>query len=164
MCHSQVTHAGLFTSVVVAVYCLSLTASALASEPDSHECKGFGHSSNDASTVLGFVFSVAVILASIVRASTQGAAFDMSSTSYAAEVSPLRTDLNGLTFLLVTFCLASMYFAMCLTSWQVDSVPNNYEVDKGPLSMWVKMCTSWAAAATYAWTLVAPIVLSDRVF
>ena len=146
------------------MYCLGLTASALASEPDSHECKGFGHSTNDMTTVLGFVFSVVLILASIVRASTQASAFDMSSSSYAAEVSPITTDMNGLTFLLLTFCLASMYFAMCLTSWQVDSVPDNYEVDKGPLSMWVKMCTAWAAAAMYSWTLVAPIVLTDRVF
>ena len=173
--HPDIAHAGLFTSLVVAVYCITLTASALASEPDGHECKGFGHSNNDFSTIVGFVFTLVVVLASIIRASTRSSAFELGSSAgaYAGEegviVSMTRgnevdDDGTNFTFFFVIFSLASMYFAMCLTSWQVDSVPDSYEIDKGSFSMWVKMCTSWAAAAMYTWTLVAPLVLTGRTF
>ena len=172
--HPEVLHAGLFTSAVVAVYCLTLTASALASEPDGHECKGFGHSSNDFSTVVAFAFTLLLVLASIIRASTQSSAFDLGAAAPAGPegvvVSMTRGDAaaddetTNFTFFFVIFSLASMYFAMCLTSWRVDSVPDSYEIDKGSFSMWVKMVTSWAAAAMYSWTLAAPLVLTGRTF
>ena len=76
---NQVTHAGLFTSIVVAIYCMTLTASALASEPDTHECKGLGHNDNDFSTFAGFLFTLIVILVSIIRASMSSSAFDMGT-------------------------------------------------------------------------------------
>ena len=154
------------------MYCLTLTASALASEPDDHECKGFGHSKNDFSTVAGFVFTMLLILVSIIRSSTNASAFDMSS-SYNADSPSLSSvipksdddeDGTNFTFFFIVFGLASTYFAMCLTSWRVDSVPDTYEVDKGELSMWVKMITSWTASMLYGWTLIAPILLTGRSF
>lgn len=114
-----------------------------------------------------------LILGSIIRSSTRSSAFDMSS-SYSVDSSLTSVipntaddeDVDGtnFTFFFIVFGMASMYFAMCLTSWQVDSVPDNYEVDKGRFSMWVKMITAWTAAVLYAWTLAAPLVLTDRSF
>ncbi|KAG5857227.1 serine incorporator 1-like [Anguilla rostrata] len=59
--------------------------------------------------------------------------------------------------------LASLYIMMTLTNWY--SPDSSYETmtSKWP-SVWVKMSTSWTCVALYAWTLVAPLVLSDRDF
>ncbi|KAG7465684.1 hypothetical protein MATL_G00156040 [Megalops atlanticus] len=59
--------------------------------------------------------------------------------------------------------LASLYIMMTLTNWY--SPDSNYETmtSKWP-SVWVKMATSWTCVALYAWTLVAPLVLTERDF
>ena len=31
-------------------------------------------------------------------------------------------------------------------------------------AVWVKMCSSWLGLAIYLWTLVAPVILTDRDF
>uniref|UniRef100_A0A8C9WFX0 Serine incorporator 1 n=1 Tax=Scleropages formosus TaxID=113540 RepID=A0A8C9WFX0_SCLFO len=59
--------------------------------------------------------------------------------------------------------LASLYIMMTLTNWY--SPDANYEMmtSKWP-SVWVKMSSSWICIALYAWTLVAPLVLTNRDF
>ncbi len=61
------------------------------------------------------------------------------------------------------FCLASMYSAMLMTGWGAGGLSAD-EIDVGWGSVWVKLASQWAAAALYAWTLVAPSVMPDRLF
>lgn len=61
------------------------------------------------------------------------------------------------------FCLASMYSAMMLTGWGAGGLSAD-EIDVGWGSVWVKAASQWAAAALYAWTLVAPSIMPDRQF
>ncbi|XP_062407633.1 serine incorporator 1 [Sardina pilchardus] len=59
--------------------------------------------------------------------------------------------------------LASLYIMMTLTNWY--SPDANYETmtSKWP-SVWVKISSSWICIALYVWTLVAPLVLTNRDF
>lgn len=46
------------------------------------------------------------------------------------------------------------------------SRPNStlQELNQNAASMWVKIISSWLCAGLYGWSLLAPIVLKDRVF
>uniref|UniRef100_A0AAR2LR56 Serine incorporator 1 n=1 Tax=Pygocentrus nattereri TaxID=42514 RepID=A0AAR2LR56_PYGNA len=59
--------------------------------------------------------------------------------------------------------LASLYIMMTLTNWY--SPDSNYEMmtSKWP-SVWVKISSSWICISLYVWTLVAPLVLTNRDF
>ncbi|KAJ8396249.1 hypothetical protein AAFF_G00021160 [Aldrovandia affinis] len=59
--------------------------------------------------------------------------------------------------------LASLYIMMTLTNWY--SPDANYETmtSKWP-AVWVKISSSWICIALYVWTLVAPLVLTNRDF
>jgi len=65
----------------------------------------------------------------------------------------------------VMFALATLYVMMTLTNWynpETSGDLSNYS--SNPAAMWVKIISSWLAAAIYLWTLIAPAVLSDRDF
>ncbi|KTG04111.1 hypothetical protein cypCar_00027407 [Cyprinus carpio] len=59
--------------------------------------------------------------------------------------------------------LASLYIMMTLTNWYSPDI--NYETmtSKWP-SVWVKITSSWICISLYVWTLVAPLVLTNRDF
>uniref|UniRef100_A0A1B0CM63 Uncharacterized protein n=1 Tax=Lutzomyia longipalpis TaxID=7200 RepID=A0A1B0CM63_LUTLO len=63
----------------------------------------------------------------------------------------------------VVFATATLYVMMTLTNWyQPNSTLETMNANAA--SMWVKIISSWLCLALYAWSLVAPIVLSDRDF
>ena len=69
------------------------------------------------------------------------------------------------SFFHVTFCLASMYIAMLLTSWgNVEGVDKELSVNTSMTSVWVKFITAWVCLVLYGWTLLAPIMFPDREF
>ncbi|XP_072531526.1 serine incorporator 2 [Salminus brasiliensis] len=63
------------------------------------------------------------------------------------------------------FCLvlASLYIMMTLTNWyQPDT---DYQVMQSTMpAVWVKISSSWLVLALYLWTLVAPLIFSNRDF
>lgn len=68
------------------------------------------------------------------------------------------------TFFHVVFALASMYSAMLLTGWCSSTSDSSDLIDVGWTTVWVRICTQWVTAVLYVWTLVAPLVISDRDF
>ncbi|KAK1315776.1 hypothetical protein QJS10_CPA05g00902 [Acorus calamus] len=68
------------------------------------------------------------------------------------------------TFFHLIFALASMYSAMLLTGWTSSTSGSSKLIDVGWTSVWVRICTEWATAVLYIWTLVAPLILPDREF
>ncbi|XP_037081978.1 probable serine incorporator isoform X1 [Pollicipes pollicipes] len=67
------------------------------------------------------------------------------------------------SFFHLMFALATLYVMMTLTSWyspnsDLRSISNN------SASMWVKIVSSWLCLALYAWSLVAPLILTNREF
>ncbi|XP_061425343.1 serine incorporator 1 [Lethenteron reissneri] len=59
--------------------------------------------------------------------------------------------------------LASLYIMMTLTNWYSPDSDFKTLTSKWP-AVWVKICSSWVCLSLYIWTLVAPLVLSNRDF
>jgi len=63
----------------------------------------------------------------------------------------------------IMFALATLYVMMTLTNWYSPSSDIN-TFSENPAAMWVKIVSSWLSAAIYLWTMIAPLVLTDREF
>ncbi|XP_036394975.1 serine incorporator 2 [Megalops cyprinoides] len=63
------------------------------------------------------------------------------------------------------FCLllASLYIMMTLTNWYQPDATSQAMLSTMP-AVWVKICSSWLGLALYLWTLVAPLILTNRDF
>ncbi|KAM5246122.1 serine incorporator 3 isoform 6-T6 [Ctenodactylus gundi] len=61
------------------------------------------------------------------------------------------------------FCLASLYIMMTLTNWYSPDANFQRVSSKWP-AVWVKISSSWVCLLLYTWTLVAPLVLTNRDF
>ncbi|RXN33870.1 serine incorporator 2-like protein [Labeo rohita] len=67
------------------------------------------------------------------------------------------------SFFHFSLLLASLYIMMTLTNWYQPET--DYTAMKTTMpSVWVKICSSWLGLALYLWTLVAPLILTDRDF
>ncbi|XP_035039226.1 serine incorporator 2 [Hippoglossus stenolepis] len=74
---------------------------------------------------------------------------------------------NGVTysysFFHFSLFLASLYIMMTLTNWYKPE--SDYQAMQTSMpAVWVKIGSSWLGLAIFLWTLVAPLVLSDRDF
>lgn len=67
------------------------------------------------------------------------------------------------SFFHIMFGLATLYVMMTLTNW---FTPNSdlSTLSSNMAAVWVKIVSSWICLALYAWTLVAPIILTNRTF
>jgi len=65
----------------------------------------------------------------------------------------------------VMFALATLYVMMTLTNWYSPSITTDItSFNNNSAAMWVKIISSWLAAAIYLWSMIAPAVLVDRDF
>lgn len=60
-------------------------------------------------------------------------------------------------------CLASLYIMMTLTNWYQPETSTQAMRSQMP-AVWVKISSSWLGLALYLWTLVAPLILTNRDF
>ncbi|XP_063055124.1 serine incorporator 2 [Engraulis encrasicolus] len=60
-------------------------------------------------------------------------------------------------------CLASLYIMMTLTNWYSPDTKTHVMQSSMP-AVWVKISSSWLGLGLYLWTLVAPLIFSDRDF
>ncbi|KAM9249504.1 serine incorporator 3 isoform 2-T2 [Dugong dugon] len=67
------------------------------------------------------------------------------------------------SFFHLMLCLASLYIMMTLTRWYSPDAEFQSMISKWP-AVWVKISSSWVCILLYAWTLVAPLVLTNRDF
>ena len=49
-----------------------------------------------------------------------------------------------------------------MTNWNQEF--STTDMDKGKASMWVKIVACWVLALAYAWSMIAPKVLTNREF
>ncbi|XP_072037836.1 serine incorporator 1-like isoform X2 [Amphiura filiformis] len=68
------------------------------------------------------------------------------------------------SFFHLMLALASLYVMMTLTNWfkPAQSLSESLTASSG--AMWVKIASSWVCFIIYIWTLIAPVVLSERDF
>ncbi|XP_035244287.1 serine incorporator 1-like [Anguilla anguilla] len=140
----------------------------------------------DAQSIVGLALFVLCILYSSIRSSSTSqvnkltlASKDtviLEETSVAAPEEaedgdgPRRVEDNerdmvkySYSFFHFMLFLASLYIMMTLTNWYSPDAHYNTMTSKWP-SVWVKICSSWVCLALYAWTLIAPAVLTGRDF
>lgn len=179
--HPQV-NGSLLPASVISVYCVYLCYSGLSSEPRDYVCNGLHKHSKQVSTgtlVLGMLTTVLSVAYSAVRSGSSTTFLSPPSSPKIGSSKPLIDDGElesgnkgseakpvsySYMFFHLIFALASMYSAMLLTGW-TSSTPDTSElIDVGWTSTWVRICTEWATALLYIWTLLAPLVLPDREF
>jgi hypothetical protein len=69
----------------------------------------------------------------------------------------------SLSFFHGIFALGCVYLTMLATNWARDEA-DEWSIGQGTVSMWINWASAWVSFAIYAWTIVAPLVLSDREF
>ncbi|XP_010938752.1 uncharacterized protein [Elaeis guineensis] len=182
--HPQV-NGSLLPASVISVYCAYLCYSGLSSEPRDYACNGLHKHSKQVSTgtlVLGLLTTVISVVYSAVRTGSSTSFLSPPSSPKSGSSKPLleegevesgkddkkeseaRPVTYSYTFFHLIFALASMYSAMLLTGWTSSTSDSSELIDVGWTSVWVRICTEWATAALYIWTLIAPLVLPDREF
>ncbi|WOK95977.1 serine incorporator 3 [Canna indica] len=175
----------LLPASIISVYCAYLCYSGLSSEPRDYTCNGLHNHVKQVSTgtlVLGMLTTVLSVVYSAVRAGSSTTFLSPPSSPRSGSKSPLleasdaesgkkeKKDAEAkpvsysYTFFHLIFALASMYSAMLLTGWTSSTSGSSDLIDVGWTSVWVRICTEWATAALYIWTLVAPLVLPYREF
>ncbi|KAK9811743.1 hypothetical protein WJX72_009404 [[Myrmecia] bisecta] len=152
--------AGLLTAGMVFAYATFLLWSALTSEPLDARCVYSGGTGSKGVKIVGFLLGLAAILFTTLTSSTESKTLDMENGAATNDdLLPYRPDFFHLVFL-----LASAYLAMLFTSWSLDQTPGEFVVDKGWISVWVKMVSQWVCTLLYLWSLVAPRLLANRSF
>ncbi|CAK6966084.1 serine incorporator 1 isoform X1 [Scomber scombrus] len=138
----------------------------------------------DAQSIVGLALFVLCIIYSSIRssstsqvnkltmASKDSAILDESSSSpdLSEEVSGPRRVLDNeqdivqysYSFFHFMLFLASLYIMMTLTNWY--SPDADYTITSKWPTVWVKITSSWVCLALYIWTLLAPMILTNRDF
>ncbi|KAG5275172.1 hypothetical protein AALO_G00144380 [Alosa alosa] len=141
----------------------------------------------DAQSIVGLAIFVLCILYSSIRssntsqvnkltlASNDSSMMEESSTGIPEDPeveseAPRRVEDNeretvqySYSFFHFMLFLASLYIMMTLTNWYSPSADYNAMTSKWP-TVWVKITSSWVCLALYMWTLVAPMILTNRDF
>ncbi|XP_014668508.1 PREDICTED: probable serine incorporator isoform X2 [Priapulus caudatus] len=185
---------GLLQASIISLYIIYLTWSAMTNQPDakcnpslteiftpgqatSDEYFGF-----DAQSIVGLLVWFGCVLYSSIRSSATGQMTKLTGSTEKVLLedgeSPSQEDPEGAkvwdnekesvaysySFLHVMFCLASLYIMMTLTNWYKPGDASLDSLYSNAASMWIKIVSSWLCAALYVWTLVAPIMLTNREF
>jgi len=74
---------------------------------------------------------------------------------------PDETVGYNYTYFHISFILGSMYILMLFVNWTTSS---SIYMDTGSAAYWIKFASSWLCHLLYGWSLIAPLVLSDRDF
>eukprot|EP00047_Mylnosiga_fluctuans_P001711 m.221575 g.221575 ORF g.221575 m.221575 type:complete len:445 (+) comp10611_c0_seq1:107-1441(+) len=179
---------GLLQAGVVIAYTTYLTWSSVSDSPDI--CSGSSGSST-ATVVLGAIMTFVCVGYSALRTSSasqmgklgmstaedssanlldEGDDIDDADDEEAGGQRVIDNEKHGVlyswTFFHLVFALASLYMMMILTDWAVlkSSSDTGINIERGWPAVWVRMVSSWLVVLMYLWTLVAPLVLSDRDF
>uniref|UniRef100_A0A0D9WMJ3 Serine incorporator n=1 Tax=Leersia perrieri TaxID=77586 RepID=A0A0D9WMJ3_9ORYZ len=182
--HPQV-NGSVMPASIISVYCAYLCYTSLSSEPDDYACNGLHTHSKQVSMsalILGMLTTVLSVVYSAVRAGSSTTFLSPPSSPRSGTKNPLlgndsveagkgdgkeivaRPVSYSYTFFHLIFALASMYSAMLLTGWTSAASDSSELMDVGWTTVWVRICTEWATAALYVWTLVAPLLFPDRDF
>lgn len=176
---------GLLQSAVISFYITYLTWSAV-SNTLGGTCHPDAMTSNDtATTVIGAMLTFLAVCYSSLRTSSasQLGKLGMGGDAEAAYLLAEKNDddesggqtvvdneeeavtYNWSLFHLI-FALASLYLMMVLTNFATlkDGYEADFHVGTGTASAWVNIVSSWITALLYIWSLVAPLILSDRTF
>jgi hypothetical protein len=173
---------GLLQSAIITLYSTYLVYSAIISEPDTMNCTTLRIDPNSPAAIImlivGVFFTFLAIIYSAISTGTSGGMDenskliterkdkdeDTESKSKDLPEEDIPVSYNY-TFFHVTFALAVMYLSMVLTNWVlVQEDTDSFSALPSISPAWVKVSSSWVTLLLYLWTLIAPLILSNRVF
>jgi len=125
------------------------------------------------SSILGLILSLLCVLYSSIRSSSQDN-MDRLTTLQSDKKNDGDVEIGGnndeeeavaysYSFFHVMLMLASAYIMMTITNWNAPSDDFKTLLNTWP-AVWVTISSSWVCFILYAWTLWAPIALSNRDF
>lgn len=139
----------------------------------------------DAQGIVGLILFLLCVLYSSIRTSTNSQVNKLTLTSDESTLiedgsrsdgslgdsddvhRAVDNERDGVTYSYSFFhfmlFLASLYIMMTLTNWYSPDSTYETMTSKWP-SVWVKISSSWVCIVLYVWTLVAPLVLTNRDF
>ncbi|KAM9365983.1 serine incorporator 1 isoform 2-T2 [Pholidichthys leucotaenia] len=138
----------------------------------------------DAQSIVGLIIFVLCILYSSIRSSSTSQVNKLTMATKDSDIvteegsssdiidksmGPTRVEDNerdmvqySYSFFHFMMCLASLYIMMTLTNWY--SPDTDYTITSKWPAVWVKITSSWVCLALYMWTMVAPMILTNRDF
>ncbi|XP_059810794.1 serine incorporator 1-like [Hypanus sabinus] len=151
------------------------TSNSTVAPPSSHVVQWW-----DAQSIVGLVIFLSCVLYSSIRSSSntqvnklmmteegEGQLTDISSPHEEGVHRAVDNEQDAVTYSysFFHFCLflASLYIMMTLTNWYSPNSDYSTLQSTWP-AVWVKISSSWVGLLLYLWTLVAPVILSDRDF
>ncbi|KAG8451210.1 hypothetical protein GDO86_003452 [Hymenochirus boettgeri] len=186
-------HSGLLQASIITLYTMYVTWSAMANVPEQNcnptllaiatNTTSASSSTSaqwwDAPSIVGLAIYIICTLFISLRSSnnqqvnklmlTEESSGDMSGPTmedggvyraYDNEEDSVSYSYSFFHFCLV---LASLYIMMTLTNWYLPGYDGSYLTSPWS-AVWVKISSSWVGLLLYLWTLVAPLILSDREF
>ncbi|XP_030830263.1 probable serine incorporator isoform X2 [Strongylocentrotus purpuratus] len=123
-------------------------------------------STNNVGKLTGSEFGNKTLLGSTNSSGGDSKPADGDAEKWGQEVYDNEEDTvsYSYTFFHIMLMLAAFYMMMTLTSWFQPAGANFDSLAANSGAMWVKISSSWVCVALYVWTLVAPIILSEREF
>ncbi|BBN12688.1 serine incorporator 1 [Marchantia polymorpha subsp. ruderalis] len=155
-------NAGLLTSGLMGLYLVFLCWSAIMSEPISETCNTRHRQTGkgDWLTIVSFLIAFGAIVMSTFSTGIDSKAFSFKTVEEESE----DKVPYGYGFFHFVFAMGAMYFAMLFVGWNLHQTTQEWSIDVGWASTWVKIVNEWLAAALYIWTMVGPFILKDRDF
>eukprot|EP00756_Hemistasia_phaeocysticola_P055105 Hpha_TRINITY_DN3101_c0_g1::TRINITY_DN3101_c0_g1_i1::g.96757::m.96757 len=160
------TQTSILPSAVVFLYCSwQIFSAIMAWSGDSHTCNSIQVQSGKltVTSVLSTIIAAIALAYAAINAGSSRSAFALSQES--ANAHEQREGVSD-TFFFFCMLTGAGYLAMVLTGWDVEGTANHgdndFSVDGGKTSMWVKVCTSWFTLILYVWSIAAPVCCPDR--
>ncbi|KAL7985537.1 hypothetical protein Chor_004107 [Crotalus horridus] len=170
-------HSGLLQSSVITLYTMYLTWSAMSNEPEKSPQWW------DAQSIVGLTIFVVCLLYSSIRSSNNSQVNKLTlsvSDSVILDDTPNTADVEdgevrrvldnekdsvqyNYSVFHFMLTLASLYIMMTLTNWYSPDAETKTLKSKWP-AVWVKISSSWVCLLLYIWTLMAPMILTNRDF
>jgi len=175
---------------VIVLYCTWLCASAVMSIPVDNDSKcearhsSISSSSQEGMQAVGVFFTIFCVGYSTIRAASSGQ--DLSGGKPRPDAALLDAEKGddlaigekaeddevsdvqyNYSFFHLIYALGAMYLAMVLIDWKIefhDSDGQQFGSMSTWANVWIKMATQWLTFALYVWTLIAPLVCTDRDF
>ncbi|XP_061687308.1 serine incorporator 1 isoform X4 [Syngnathoides biaculeatus] len=163
---------GLLQSSIITLYATFLTWSAMSNEPEffwmclylSWINMIIGISSSIRSSRTSQVNKLTMASKDSAILAEDGSVDSSEKASRQRRVKDNEQDLVQYSYSFFHFMLflASLYIMMTLTNWYSPNA--DYTITSKWPTVWVKITCSWLCVTLYIWTLVAPMILTNRDF
>ncbi|RKO97024.1 hypothetical protein CXG81DRAFT_14648 [Caulochytrium protostelioides] len=164
--------AGFLQAAVLTGYNTYLTASAVVNSPSECSAVALGGGSSvsmTSSTPARWAVAITGLVITILSIGYTAVSSGGIKTQSAADEDAGDTLSYDYTWMHVCFVLASFYMSCVVLNWdRLEMAPAQainpaaMTINKGWAATWLKVGTSWFNSLLYAWSLLAPVLITSR--